>query len=140
MIIDKAAIIRGNEEKAYRVALTEMREYYSKETAFQFFKTYRSNSLSFIMERLYDITKEAYYGTDFIKNLLNTTMLYPSYYADIVDHTRDIMTTAKENLASKEQISKYEEILKIAKNKLNMIKGTTAVAMCTNSYNHIPKL
>ena len=140
MIIDKAAIIRGNEEKAYRVALNEMRDYYSKETAFQFFKTYRSNSLSFIMERLYDITKEAYYGTDFIKNLLNTTMLYPSYYADIVNHTRDIMTTAKENLASKEQISKYEEILKIAKNKLNMIKGTTAVAMCANSYNHIPKL
>lgn len=134
MIIDKAAIIRGSEEKAFDVALREMRDYYSQETAMQFLETYRRNSLSFIMRRIYDIIKEAYYGTGFIKNLLSTTIICPLDYGKIIEVTDDIIRSAKENLAPKDQILKYEEIKKIAQTKLNAIKGTAAVALSVRNY------
>lgn len=122
-VIDRASVIRGTEAKAFTVALNEMREMYSEETARIFKETYAHSSLSFITERLYDIVKEAYYGTDFITHLIQTAIIPPYDYECFTNEIKDLIENAKMNMVPESQIMKYQNILNMVENRKTQLAG-----------------
>ena len=81
--IDKSEILAGSEQKIFHIALREMQENYTRETAAEFFDVYKDYSLSFVIEHAYDIIKEAYYGIDFISNIIKENIIWPLGLADL---------------------------------------------------------
>jgi hypothetical protein len=126
-IITKSSILQGDIDKAFNIALTEMKNYYSKETAKNFYDVYKNASLSFIISHYMDIIQEAYYGTDFIKNILKKS-IYPTFWMrDIIYYIKDTIRESKLKLSPLDQINKYEELLKICEERREMMQGTFSI-------------
>lgn len=128
-IIDKASVLHGTMAKAFYVAEREMREYYSRETAKVLYDVYKDASLSFILDNFSTIVREVYFGTDFIRHLLNTAIFPPHSYVAVIHKIEDTIREAKANLVSNEQIEKYENLFSIAKDRLRKIQNTAKLTV-----------
>ena len=122
--IDKSEILAGSEQKIFHIALREMQENYTRETAAEFFDVYKDYSLSFVIEHAYDIIKEAYYGIDFISNIIKENIIWPLGLADLSREIKVIIKNAKEYRSPEEQIQKYEELDKLLDAKKTLMEGT----------------
>lgn len=126
--IDKTEILAGSEYKIFERALLNMRKNYTKESAKSFFDTYKDYSLSFLIGSAYDIIKEAYYGTEFIANIVNQYVICPNDIPQLSCAIDSVINDARTFLASEDQIKKYEELQKIINSKKILMTGTIQAA------------
>ena len=104
---DKSEILNGSPDKIFSVAVFEMKKKYNKETATNFYNVYKNLPISFILDRSYEIIKEAYFGIDFITNLVKRAILTPYQLRRLYEDCEQVRKGSEEFHAPVEQTEKY---------------------------------
>lgn len=117
-------VMNGSFSKVAALAEADMKKNYTKETAYKYYQVYKDATLSYILQNVYSLLREAFYGTDFIIHLIKTaTHVYSWSY--LLDTCSELIEEAKKNNAPENQINKYKELKELIKAMDNKMHYTS---------------
>lgn len=111
--IDVDGIIHGSDQKIFDIAHQKMTENYTSDSAEEFFNTYKSKSLLFILKNISTIVRESYFGTNFVLDLLLRGFIPFHMIADLYNEVDELSKKAQ-------RIGKHDQFVDLT-NLLNAV-------------------
>lgn len=116
--LDKNKIIHGTDQKQFDHLVSAMRSNYTEDTAETLYDFYKDKSLSFILKNFYTIASEAYFGSEFVLEIIESNHV-PFYEIENLINQMDKIINKLGSIKNQyNQMSLYEQI----RNKLLEIK------------------
>lgn len=127
-ILNNDRILNGTPEKRLIQTYDKMKSNYTEESANEFFESYVTESLSFILDNSSKIFSEPYVGYGFYKDIITECAIPPMRYTEELEKVSSYIKEAAKMGASHTQIEMYEELKDVLTEKVESVKNTAIIS------------